>query len=81
MDIRGAEEHYTRSNNKTRSEGIEEAIANDIKVLNSVLQNTILMREATSTDYYVLPSVSMHVQYYSLLAERLFLLLRALVVL
>jgi len=29
---RGAVEHYTRSNNKTRSEGLEEAVTNDIKV-------------------------------------------------
>jgi hypothetical protein len=30
--FRGAEEHYTRSNNKTRSESIEQATVMDKKV-------------------------------------------------
>jgi hypothetical protein len=30
--FRGAEEFYTRSNNRTRTEGLEQAVDNDIKV-------------------------------------------------
>ncbi len=30
--FRGAEEFYTRSNNRTRTEGLEQAVTNDVKV-------------------------------------------------